>query len=152
MEDDIYKGMHIPKGSIVFGNIWRVYICWLIIYHSADLHRRAMLRNEKVYPDPHTFRPERFLEPVTPEMERKRNPKNYVFGFGRRSVFRFYKFISREAILTLHDRQCPGLDLAHSSVWLLIASVLATLDILKAVDEHGKIIEPVVQFDNPIFR
>jgi len=22
MEDDIYEGMHIPKGSLVFGNIW----------------------------------------------------------------------------------------------------------------------------------
>lgn len=70
-----------------------------MIYNSADIHRRAMLRNDKVYPDPHTFRPERFLEPVTPEMERKRNPMNYVFGFGRRSVFRFL-FSSREVILT----------------------------------------------------
>jgi len=22
MEDDVYKGMHIPKGSLIFGNIW----------------------------------------------------------------------------------------------------------------------------------
>ena len=22
MEDDVYKGMFIPKGSLVFGNIW----------------------------------------------------------------------------------------------------------------------------------
>ena len=24
MEDDVYKGMFIPKGSLVFGNIWCV--------------------------------------------------------------------------------------------------------------------------------
>jgi len=30
--------------------------------------------------------------------------------------------------------------------------MLATLDISKAVDEHGNAIEPVVEFDNPIFR
>jgi hypothetical protein len=22
MEDDVYKGMYIPKGSLIFGNIW----------------------------------------------------------------------------------------------------------------------------------
>jgi len=116
MEDDVYNGMHIPKGSLVFGNIW------------------AMLRNETMYPDPESFRPERFLENVglSPEMERKRNPKNYVFGFGR--------------------RQCPGVNLVDSSVWLLIASMLATLDISKAVDEHGNTVDPVVEYENPIFR
>lgn len=155
MEDDIYEGMHIPKGSIIFGNIWCVFkvpIRWLIIYNSADLHRRAMLRNEKVYPDPHVFRPERFLEPVTPEMERKRNPMNYVFGFGRRSVYSLFLFGKRQVMLTLHNRRCPGMNLVDSSVWLLVASLLATIDISKAVDEHGKIVEPVVQFENPIFR
>lgn len=25
MEDDVYKDMHIPKGSLVFGNIWYVW-------------------------------------------------------------------------------------------------------------------------------
>ncbi|KDR70208.1 hypothetical protein GALMADRAFT_255080 [Galerina marginata CBS 339.88] len=114
MEDDVYNGMHIPKGSLIFGNIW------------------AMLRNETMYPDPDAFRPERFLEEVSPEMERRRNPVNYVFGFGR--------------------RQCPGMNLVDSSVWLLIASMLATLDISKAVDEHGKMVEPVVVYENPIFR
>jgi len=67
MEDDIYRGMHIPKGSLVFGNIWTI------------------LRDESMYPNADAFLPERFLEPAeSPEMERKRNPLNYVFGFGRR--------------------------------------------------------------------
>ena len=43
-----------------------------------------MLRDEALFPDPEAFRPERFMEEVSPEMERKRNPQNYVFGFGRR--------------------------------------------------------------------
>jgi len=59
--DDDYKGMWIPKGSIVFSNIW------------------AMSRNERDYtPDPDAFRPERFLEADV------RDPGQYVFGFGRR--------------------------------------------------------------------
>ena len=45
---------------------------------------RAMMRNETVYPDAAAFRPERFMEPTTPEMERKMDPKQFVFGFGRR--------------------------------------------------------------------
>ena len=43
-----------------------------------------MMRNETIYPDAASFRPERFMVPTTPEMERKMNPKNFVFGFGRR--------------------------------------------------------------------
>jgi cytochrome P450 len=46
-----------------------------------------MMRNEEIYPDADTFKPERFLETCTPEVERRRDPKNYVFGFGRRFVF-----------------------------------------------------------------
>ncbi|KAF8184805.1 cytochrome P450 [Pholiota molesta] len=88
MEDDVYKGMFIPKGTFVFGNIW------------------AMMRNEEIYPDADTFKPERFLEACTPEVERRRDPKNYVFGFGRRF----------------------------------------------AVDEQGNVVEPVIKFENAVFR
>ena len=101
MEDDVYKDMHIPKGSLIFGNIWYVMLLmhyfgvpWLAILFSITsitrythliLHAyRAMMRNEKIYPDAASFRPERFMVPTTPEMERKMNPKNFVFGFGRR--------------------------------------------------------------------
>ena len=33
-----------------------------------------------------------------------------------------------------------------------MVSMLSTLNISKAVDEHGRIVEPVVKFENPIFR
>jgi hypothetical protein len=102
MEDDVYKDMHIPKGSLVFGNIW--YVMLLMFYfgvpwlaalfwihsitcftHLTILHAyRVMMRNETIYPDADSFRPERFMVPTTPVMERKMNPKNFVFGFGRR--------------------------------------------------------------------
>jgi len=114
MEDDVYKDMHIPKGSLVFGNIW------------------AILRDERIYANPSAFIPERFLEKVDPTTERRRDPRNYVFGFGR--------------------RKCPGMNLVESSIWLLISSMIATLDISKAVDEFGNVVEPKVDFENPIFR
>ena len=101
MEDDVYKDMHIPKGSLVFGNVWYVTLLmfcfgvpWLVALfsiHSIACYAylilyayRAMMRNETIYPDAASFRPERFMVPTTPEMERKMNPKNFVFGFGRR--------------------------------------------------------------------
>jgi hypothetical protein len=47
---------------------------------------------------------------------------------------------------------CPGRHLVHSSVWVLIASMMATLNISKAVDDHGNVIEPEVAFENAVFR
>lgn len=44
------------------------------------------------------------------------------------------------------------MHLVESSVWLLIASLLATFKISKAVDEHGNVVEPEVKYENPIFR
>ncbi|KAF9218869.1 cytochrome P450 [Gyrodon lividus] len=115
MEDDIYDGMFIPKGSLVFGNIW------------------AILRDEKLYPDPHSFNPDRYLHPAADEAaERRRDPRSYVFGFGR--------------------RRCPGANLVESSAWLLMVSMIATLDMGKAIDEQGREIEPEVVFDNAVFR
>ncbi|KAG2335681.1 cytochrome P450 [Suillus weaverae] len=61
--------------------------------------------------------------------EEERDPKVFVFGFRR--------------------RRCPGTHLIESSIWLLITSMLATLDICKARDEQ---IEPVVRFENIVFR
>ncbi|KAJ7302115.1 cytochrome P450 [Mycena albidolilacea] len=64
MEDDVYRGMFIPKGSLVFANI------------------RGMSLDEAVYSDPKSFFPERFL----PKPAGKGEPhfSNVAFGFGRR--------------------------------------------------------------------
>ncbi|KAF8957569.1 cytochrome P450 [Flammula alnicola] len=99
-EDDYYKGYFIPKGATVLGNIW------------------AMTHDEDVYPDPYSFKPERFLD-ATGNL----NDDNRIlaYGFGRRT--------------------CIGKYVASSTMWLLIASSLATFDIRKAKDEFGKEIE-----------
>jgi cytochrome P450 len=72
------------------------------------------------------------MDQKDPEVLSKMEPRNYVFGFGR--------------------RRCPGADLVESSIWLLLVTMIATLDISKPV-ENGKIIEPkVVYGDNAKFR
>uniref|UniRef100_A0A0W0F7G7 Cytochrome p450 n=1 Tax=Moniliophthora roreri TaxID=221103 RepID=A0A0W0F7G7_MONRR len=62
-EDDVYGDYYIPKGSMVFANIW------------------AMTHDERVYEDPYQFRPERFLNAHS-----ELNDDDVVlgFGFGRR--------------------------------------------------------------------
>ncbi|CAL1702358.1 unnamed protein product [Somion occarium] len=60
-DDDIYAGYLIPKGSLVFANIW------------------AIAHNPKVYSNPSAFNPDRYLG-SNPEPD----PREFVFGFGRR--------------------------------------------------------------------
>ncbi|KAH0578157.1 hypothetical protein H2248_004121 [Termitomyces sp. 'cryptogamus'] len=64
MEDDIYKGHLIPKGSIVVANIWNML-------HSPD-----------TYADPHSFNPSRFISSEGHVAER--SIYDILFGFGRR--------------------------------------------------------------------
>ncbi|KAI9459772.1 cytochrome P450 [Boletus coccyginus] len=75
----------------------------------------SMTHDESRFPDPHAFIPERFLND---DGSLKPNDiENIVFGFGRRI--------------------CVGRHFADTSVWSVIASVLATFKILKPVDENG---------------
>ncbi|KAJ7578116.1 cytochrome P450 [Mycena floridula] len=60
---DVYNGYYVPKGSIVWANIW------------------AMTRNETVYPEPEKFIPERFIQP---NGSLTGDDLGYTFGFGRR--------------------------------------------------------------------
>ncbi|KAF8884128.1 cytochrome P450 [Infundibulicybe gibba] len=62
-EADTYNGMHIPKGALVFGNVW------------------SMTHDPNVYHNPDVFDPSRFLS--KPEGNVEPHPVG-VFGFGRR--------------------------------------------------------------------
>ncbi|EIW84442.1 PAH-inducible cytochrome P450 monooxygenase PC-PAH 6 [Coniophora puteana RWD-64-598 SS2] len=61
--EDVYRGYHIPKGSVIVPNVW------------------AMTRNPEKYPSPSEFKPERFLDD---EGNLTRDEVDFVFGFGRR--------------------------------------------------------------------
>ncbi|TFY79434.1 hypothetical protein EWM64_g4580 [Hericium alpestre] len=64
-EDDIHDGYFIPKGSIIFPNIWK------------------FLNDEQTYKNPFEFRPERFL--ASEKQEPERDSRDFAFGFGRRT-------------------------------------------------------------------
>ncbi|KAJ6553092.1 cytochrome P450 [Mycena capillaripes] len=84
----------------------------------------AILHDEAVYPDPYTFNPDRYL--LNGKLNLEMPSPEIVFGFGRRI--------------------CPGRHMASLSVWISVASILATFDITKAVGEDGKIIEPIFEY------
>ncbi len=90
-----------------------------------------MVRDPKIYPNPNVFNQERFLEEVDEQTAKARDVRNYVFGFGR--------------------RRCPGLFMIDSSLWIAVASMIASFDIRKAVDEFGNTVEPEVIYDNSVF-
>ncbi|KAF7375538.1 putative monooxygenase [Mycena sanguinolenta] len=62
-QDDVYDGMHLPKGSVVIPNVWH------------------MLHDPEVYPNPMEFEPDRY-QGLDSEMDKV---TNISFGFGRRA-------------------------------------------------------------------
>ncbi|KAK0477421.1 cytochrome P450 [Armillaria novae-zelandiae] len=62
VEDDVYRGMFIPKGSVVFANV------------------RGMGLDENIYHQATEFNPDRYL----PEPQGRGEPYLTAFGFGRR--------------------------------------------------------------------
>jgi len=49
--------------------------------------------------------------------------------------------------LTLGCRICPGRHLAHLSLWIVLATILSTLQISKVKDENGQEIIPEIGFE-----
>ncbi|KIM35565.1 hypothetical protein M413DRAFT_32422 [Hebeloma cylindrosporum] len=103
ISDDLYKGYHIPRNSMVIPNQW------------------AMLNDERDYPEPRHFRPERFLKDGRLDHS-VRDPMDIAFGFGR--------------------RVCAGKHIAHSTIMLAAASVLSSFDLLRERDENHREIDP----------
>ncbi|KAK0223381.1 cytochrome P450 [Armillaria fumosa] len=111
VQEDVYSGYYIPAGATIVGNVW------------------AMLHDEKDYPDPFIFDPDRFMSAEGKE------PQPYpmaAFGFGRRI--------------------CPGRYVASNTAWIAIASMASTLSFTKAVDSEGGVVEPSTTFTDGFLR
>jgi hypothetical protein len=79
-----------------------------------------MLHDERQYPEPDIFNPDRFLDSNQPD------PALYVFGFGRRA--------------------CPGSHLAQASMFLSIAQTLALFNIKRARDQSDREVVPSAEW------
>ncbi|OSD03860.1 cytochrome P450 [Trametes coccinea BRFM310] len=114
MVDDEYRGWNIPAGCMVIPNTW------------------AMTRDERYYPEPEEFRPERYLTTDGQMDGEVLLPSSFIFGYGRRQ----------------HHRICPGQAFAEATIWLAIAHMVALFDIHKAVDEFGEEVTPPPAFQS----
>ncbi|OSX65938.1 hypothetical protein POSPLADRAFT_1177392 [Postia placenta MAD-698-R-SB12] len=104
---DVLRGHNIARGTVIVANLW------------------AMTQDSTLYPEPGTFRPERFQEMDSHTAEQA-DPRKFIFGFGRRI--------------------CPGRHFADVTIWLTIASIIAAFDISKARDAEGNEIMPRMFF------
>ncbi|GFP80960.1 cytochrome p450 82c4 [Phtheirospermum japonicum] len=97
MEDcTISPGYHVPSGTRLMVNAWKIH------------------RDESIWPEPHEFRPERFLTSHKDIDVRGQNFELIPFGSGRRS--------------------CPGTSLSLQMVHLTLASLLHCFDFAKPGD------------------
>jgi len=88
----------------------------------------AMAHDPTIYKDPNQFNPNRYL-PVSVGGSGEPIPVGH-FGFGRRI--------------------CPGQYLGFASIWITVATVLATFEISRAKDDDGKEIIPKIEFSTGI--
>ncbi|EEA23614.1 hypothetical protein TMatcc_002489 [Talaromyces marneffei ATCC 18224] len=98
VSDDVYEGMLIPKGTIIYPNVW------------------GMHHDESFYSEPFKFWPERYLP-----KDQGGNGEPYPvgnFGFGR--------------------RVCIGRVLAENSLMIVLANMVATLDICYPKGPNGE--------------
>ncbi|EUC62879.1 cytochrome P450 family protein [Rhizoctonia solani AG-3 Rhs1AP] len=77
----------------------------------------AISHDGNVYKDPEIFNPDRFQDPSVPYAP--------AFGWGR--------------------RKCPGIYFAEASLFIVVASLLATFTFLKKRDAAGQEIEPKIE-------
>jgi hypothetical protein len=79
-QDDVYKGMFIPKDSIVLVNLWYNLMLGSVVELADLCPNRLIAHNPEIYPNPNKFDPERFFG-----QEKQLDPQTFVYGFGRRS-------------------------------------------------------------------
>jgi len=113
MKDDQYRGYDIPADTMIIPNIW------------------AMTRDERTYPEPELFNPDRFMNQDKDEADLT-DPKDFIFGFGR--------------------RECPGKVFADANVWLVSACVIAAFQAPVSRDELGEKVVPLAQFTSGFVR
>ena len=99
-KDDIVDGFFIPKGSTVIPNAWAIHM------------------DPKVYPEPHRFKPERFIKDNKLVGIEQTDRGHFGFGYGRRI--------------------CPGMYIAERSLFIVFSRMLWGFNITNAKDALGQ--------------
>jgi cytochrome P450 len=107
-EDDVYEGYFIPKGTFIHPNQW------------------AITRDKNIYPDPHSFNPARWLEPLylsyREPLTKFPTLQNFTtFGYG--------------------CRMCMGMDLIENEFFVAIGAMAWAITVRKLKDANGREID-----------
>lgn len=113
IQDDSYNGYFFPRGTVFHANQWAIH------------------RDPELYPDPESFRPERWLDASFPTyrepLTQFPNLQNYsCFGFGRRI--------------------CPGQSIAERSLNILTARIAWAATLSRKKDTQGNLM-PLPLYD-----
>ncbi|KAL4888249.1 cytochrome P450 [Aspergillus ambiguus] len=105
IKDDSYQGYFFPKGTVFHANQWAIH------------------RDPETYPDPESFRPDRWLDPKFPTYQEPLTKfptlQNYsCFGFGRRI--------------------CPGQTIAERSLNILTARIAWAVTLSRKKNSKGE--------------
>jgi cytochrome P450 len=96
-----------------------------------------MLHDKKIYSNPMTFQPDRFLSPNA-----EPDPMDVAFGFGRYLITSYCHRICLYQAFK-YRRRCPGIYFADAAIYIGCTMSLAVFNVSKSIDpETGKEIEP----------
>ena len=123
MNDDTYKGFYIGAGTAVIPNIWA-------IHHDHDL-----------YPEPHDFKPERFLTKQAHVRPEALIEGHHAFGFGRRQDFVTF-YTEKVSLMYVTRRMCPGNLFAAKSIWIAVVRFIWAFHINPPLDSNNVPIVP----------
>lgn len=112
-EDIVYESHFIPKDSLLVNNIW--YVNFKHYFRRLRIcNTRQIAHDPENYVNPMAFNPDRFMDSKTII-----DPDTFVFGFGR--------------------RKCPGIEVAHSTIFIIIATCLAVFEFGHPQGVDGKV-------------
>lgn len=114
-------GVFVPEGVSWSRRCW-LPCSYLTIscQYTIGVSKYALAQNELYFPEPHVFKPERYLEGgefSDEEVERAKN-SYWVFSLG--------------------PRKCPGLKMAYQELYLTIARLVYLFDITPEKPEELK--------------
>jgi cytochrome P450 len=106
-KDDVYQGYYLPAGSVIHLVTW------------------SCGRDAELYPDPESFKPERWLESGYPSYKEPLSEfptlnNTLMFGAGR--------------------RQCPGMLVGMRNVYIQVMMFVWACDVTRARDANGEIV------------